>query len=447
MAHALVVDNNKESVTEICRVFSGNDFSVETVDDPADARDAISRQMPEVVLVNLNGRDQRNEREAIFEFLSDANLGNVIEIYLMSGSPSYKLAAEGMRAGSSDIFEYPKDLERLDLTLKEFQEEMSCEHDPEQQPHKSGRGLLRGNSAPMRRLYRLIRKVAASDVTVFLAGESGTGKELIAKTIHELGPRKQCPFVAVNCGAISPELAESEIFGHVKGSFTGASKSHKGYFQQAEGGTLFLDEITEMSPELQVKMLRVLESESYRPVGAEKDLNADVRILASTNREPEQAVAEKKLREDLYYRLAQFPIRVPSLRERGEDVVSLAKHFLKKENDASGQEKVFGDEVLEILRLHHWPGNVRELKNLVSRAHLIAGTEITVDDLPANLLSGEAEGSQFMRLSVGQSLEDMERRMIFATLEHYDGDKKEAAEVLGISLKTLYNRLKKYNLE
>lgn len=447
MAHALVVDKDKESVTRISRVFSGNDFSVDAVGDPAEARDAILRKMPEVVLVNLNGRDQAGDREAIFEFLSDANLGNVIEIYLMSGSPSYKLAAEGMRAGSSDIFEYPRDLERLDLTLKEFRDEMACDSDPEQHPHKSGRGLLRGNSAPMRRLYRLIRKVSASDVTVFLAGESGTGKEVIAKTIHELGNRNHCPFVAVNCGAISPDLAESEIFGHVKGAFTGASKSHKGYFEQAEGGTLFLDEITEMTPELQVKMLRVLESESYRPVGAEKDLTADVRILASTNRDPEQAVAEKKLREDLYYRLAQFPIRVPSLRERGEDVVLLAKHFLGKENEASGQEKAFNDEVLEILRLHHWPGNVRELKNLVSRAHLIAGTEITVDDLPSNLLSGEAEGNQFMRLSVGQSLEDMERRMIFATLEHYDGDKKQAAEVLGISLKTLYNRLKKYNLE
>ena len=449
MPHALVFDSNKQSATPLSRLFSDNDFSVDTANDLSTAQDALLRQMPEVVLINLNDEEAPATREAIFDFLSGADLANVIEIYLMSKSPTFKLAADGMRAGACDIFEYPADMERLGSALRDFHAEMTCELAPEQQAHKSARGKLKGESPAMQRLYRMVRKVAASEVTVFLAGESGTGKEIISQTLHELSPRKHCPYITVNCGAIAHELAESELFGHTKGAFTGANQSHKGFFEQASGGSLFLDEVTEMSPDLQVKLLRVLETGSYRPVGAERDLKADVRIIASTNRDPEQAVAEQVLREDLYYRLAQFPIRVPPLRERGTDVALLAQLFLDDINEQYDSQKTYCDDVLEALRLYHWPGNVRELKNLVARAHLLAGSEICIDDLPSNVLTGKSADSeqQLLRVSVGHTLADVERRMIFATLEHCQGDKKQTAEMLGVSLKTLYNRLKKYQLK
>lgn len=296
----------------------------------------------------------------------------------------------------------------------------------------------------MNRVYRMIRKVAPTEATVFLAGESGVGKELIARTIHELSGRNEGPFIAMNCGAIPKELIESEMFGHLKGAFTGAHSSHKGYFERGERGTLLLDEVTEMSPDLQVKLLRVLETQRVCPVGGERDIDIDVRIVASTNRDPEEAVSEGVLREDLYYRLAEFPIQVPPLRERGDDIVLLAETFLRECNEREGKETRFSSEAHGVLRLHHWPGNVRELRNAVSRAHILAAHEIHPDDLPGNIPSGDTISGDYLRFPVGYNLKELERRMTLATLEHFKGDKPKSAKALGISLKTLYNRLKSY---
>ena len=303
-----------------------------------------------------------------------------------------------------------------------------------------------GRSPVMQEVFKRIALAASSDASVLLQGESGVGKELAARTIHELSRRSDGPFVALNCGAMTAELIESELFGHEKGSFTGASRAHAGYFARAAGGTLFLDEITEMPTELQVKLLRVLETRRFFRVGGETEVEVDARLVTSTNRDPATAVQSKALREDLYYRIAQFPIRMPSLRERGEDVIELAREFLVEQISKSGVEKRFSDEVLELFRRHDWPGNVRELRNVVARAYILAGDEITIDDLPANIPSGHPSGGDHIRLTVGHSLDDVERRVIFATLEHFSGDKKKAARALGISLKTLYNRLKKYKL-
>jgi DNA-binding NtrC family response regulator len=230
-------------------------------------------------------------------------------------------------------------------------------------------GPMLGSSPPMQQLYDAISRVAPTNATVLIRGESGTGKELVAQTVHSLSRRRKQPFLALNCGAVSPQLIESELFGHERGSFTGAERTHRGYFERADGGTLFLDEVTEMPLELQVRLLRVLETRMIVRVGAEQEIQTDVRIIAATNRDPEQAVADGKLRQDLLYRLAVFPLEVPALRERGSDVSLLAGAFLAELSRIDGVEKNFTTRALDALEQHSWPGNVRELKNAVERAY------------------------------------------------------------------------------
>lgn len=443
MAHALVVDDQPESLLKVSEVFREAGFRVETAKDLRTAREHLLQQLPEIAMINVQIGEEDGEDEA-FGLFSRTDLGQVMEVYLVADKPDYKSATRGMQLGAADYFERPIDLDRLRENLDRFLKEMNHEISEPEQVHKSGRGLLKGESPAMRRVYRLMRKVAPTDVTVLVVGESGSGKELISRSIHQLSGRHDGPFIAMNCGAISGELIESELFGHTKGAFTGAHTAHKGFFERARGGTLLLDEITEMSMGLQVKLLRVLESRTVRRVGGEKDIPIDVRVIAATNRVPEEAVEEGKLREDLYYRLAEFPMRVPPLRERGDDIVLLAEEFLREQCARNGIEKRFNDEVRELLRLHDWPGNVRELKNAVARAYIIAGPEITASDLPGSIPAGGAMSGEYVRIPVGYSLEEVERRVILATLEHFEGKKPEAAETLGISLKTLYNRLKKY---
>jgi DNA-binding NtrC family response regulator len=282
-------------------------------------------------------------------------------------------------------------------------------------------------------------------LTVLIAGESGTGKEVVADTIHSLSRRKKQPFLPVNCGAISPQLIESEMFGHEKGSFTGANRQHIGYFERAHQGTLFLDEITEMPMELQVKLLRVLETGTFMRVGSDQQIEMDVRVIAATNRIPAEAVARGKLREDLLYRLQVFPLQMPPLRERPEDIELLANHFLQKMNREESTDKEFTPDALELLRGYHWPGNVRELKNVVHRALIMAeGKQITSRCLPEDLGTPQPESGPYLHIRVGTKLSEIERKVIMATLEQCGGIRERAAELLGISLKTLYNRLREY---
>lgn len=445
MPHALVVDNNPERLTQTSEIFRTHDFSVESVSDTEQARDIILSARPEVLLINLDGEDV-SSRARLLTFLAHSNVADVTQIFLMSSAPSYVQAAEGMRVGARDIFVYPSQLNRLAAALQQYKQEISCENSRDKTVHQSGRGLLIGESPPMEHLYKTLRKVAPADISVFLSGESGTGKDLVARTIHALSPRSHCPFVAVNCGAIAPDLAESELFGHVKGAFTGAASAHNGLFKQAEGGTLFLDELTEMKQDLQVKLLRVLESQTFQPVGAERSQSCDVRIIASSNRDLKEAIQEGLLRQDLYYRAAQFSLEVPPLRARGEDVVRLAKAFLYEQCEITKIKKEFSDEVLDVFRIYGWPGNVRELRNVVIRSFLLAGNEISVDDLPDNFISEQPIGTDYLRLPVGRTLDDVERNIIIATLRYHNGNKTIAAKELGISLKTLYNRLKEYDM-
>jgi DNA-binding NtrC family response regulator len=305
--------------------------------------------------------------------------------------------------------------------------------------------LLLGTSPAMEQLYQQVIRVAATDATVLLVGESGTGKEVIATAIHLASTRAEKSFNAVNCGAIPPHLIEASLFGHEKGSFTGAVRQQVGYFENASGGTLFLDEITEMPIEMQVKLLRVLESGTFMRVGGDREVSIDVRLIAATNRDLDGAVKAGNLREDLMYRLAVFPMRIPPLRERGSDIELLAQHFLDLLNEEAKTNKTFSRASLDVIRSYSWPGNVRELKNVVHRAFILASDTLDVDDCISNFAARKpTEQDGCLNFFVGTPLADAQKEIILATLKHYSGNKRLTAETLGVSLKTLYNRLKEY---
>ena len=299
-------------------------------------------------------------------------------------------------------------------------------------------------SPAMELLYDQMARVAPTSATVLLLGESGTGKELAALTLHELSRRREAPFLPLNCGAVSPQLIESELFGHERGSFTGADRQHKGFFERAHGGTVFLDEVTEMPMELQVKLLRVLETGSFSRVGGITPIVCDVRIIAASNREPELALADGKLREDLYHRLNVFPIRLPPLRQRGADIELLARHFLAELNLTEGTTKTFSGDSVANLYQHGWPGNVRELRNHVQRAFIMAD-DVIDSGLPAGATTPARDDGTTVTIRVGTPLEEVERRVTLATLAQCGHVKRKAADILGVSLKTLYNRLEVYN--
>jgi DNA-binding NtrC family response regulator len=306
-------------------------------------------------------------------------------------------------------------------------------------------GIMYGSSPIMERLYQQVERVAATDATVFLVGESGTGKELISQAIHKASPRSEETFIAVNCGAIPAHLIEAALFGHEKGSFTGAVKQQIGYFEHASRGTLFLDEITEMPVDMQVKLLRVLESGTFLRVGGDEEVKVDVRLVAATNRDLESAVKQGHLREDLMYRLAVFPVRIPPLRERGADIELLAQQFLQILNETGKTGKEFSRSSLEVIRSYSWPGNVRELKNVVHRAFILSTDVLDIEECISDLTTKRPTVHEgYLNFFVGTPLADAQKEIILATLKHYSGNKRLTAEALGISLKTLYNRLKDY---
>ena len=306
-------------------------------------------------------------------------------------------------------------------------------------------GLLYGSSPALELLYEKITRVAVTDATVLLIGESGTGKELIAQTIHQKSLRREEKFIAVNCGAIPAHLIEAALFGHEKGSFTGAARQQIGFFEHASRGTLFLDEVTEMPLDMQVKLLRVLESGSFLRVGGDSEVRVDVRLIAATNRELDSAVRQGRLRSDLMYRLAVFPMHVPPLRERNGDLELLAKHFLQQLNVEHGTHKSYSRRSLDTMRTYAWPGNVRELKNVVLRAFILSGDMIAIEDYVPDVAARKpAQSEGCLNFFVGTPLADAQREIIQATLKHFEGNKRMTAEALGISLKTLYNRLREF---
>lgn len=385
-----------------------------------------------------------------YKRLLESRVLTEIDFIFISSGPPNELLDTLMRRGAGYHFRAPLDFGSVIDTLQDFYQQLSTER--KQVKATSSEldqfGMLVGSSKPMLKLYRTIRKVAITEANVLIVGESGAGKELVANTLHLASLRSDKPFVAINCGALSPELIDSELFGHIKGSFTGAHRDHQGVFAQAEAGTLFLDEITEMPIEQQVKLLRVLENGEYRPVGSDKTFTANVRIAAATNRDPMQAIAEDMLREDLYFRLAQFPVTVPPLRDRAEDIIGLAQHFLAYRNVQEQQSKQFSAQAQSLIANHSWPGNVRELKHAVERAYILADNTIEPEHLLLEEPHHDSDGGSIAdTIPTGVRLDELEKAAILRTLAKNGGNKTDTAQQLGVSVKTLYNKLEKYQLE
>jgi two-component system response regulator AtoC len=442
---ALVVDDDPDFRASLGTLVEREGFRVTEAPRIAEARAHLKEQLCDVVLIDLGLPDGDG-----LELLADEELSPDLEFIIVTGNATVESAVGALRDGALDYLTKPIDRARLKTVLTHVARTRSLKREVgalRDELRELGRfGSMVGRSQVMQEVYDLITRVAPTNASVFVVGESGTGKELVAQTVHQLSRRRTQPFLAVNCGAISPNLIESELFGHEKGSFTGADRRRHGYFEQADGGTLFLDEITEMPTELQVKLLRVLETRQVTRVGATEPMPVDVRVIAASNRNPETAVAEYKLREDLLYRLNVFPIHLPPIRAREEDVILVAQHFLDQFNAREGTRKQFSQGALEQLRIYDWPGNVRELKNAVERATILADRIIDANLLPqAEPRERVNSDDSMLEVRVGSSINEVERRLILATLDRLDGDKRQAAEVLGISLKTLYNRLNVYD--
>jgi two-component system, NtrC family, response regulator HydG len=442
---ALIVEDDANQLAALADVVQLEGFTVRTAANLEEARQRLAERSPDVILSDLmlpdgSGLELREHPTALD-----------IEMVLITGQASVESAVQALRTGVLDYITKPPDLPRLRAVLGNVARMVSVKKEVgvlRNELRKFGRfGAMIGVSPAMQHVYDLIGRAAPTEVTVLVTGESGTGKELVAETIHQLSRRRMGPFLAVNCGAVSATLVESELFGHERGSFTGALQRHRGHFERAAGGTLFLDEVTEMPIELQVKLLRVLETHNVLRVGGSAPVEVDVRVIAATNRVPSEAVAEGKLREDLFYRLSVFPISLPPVRDRGEDLDLLTEHFLSQLAEEHGTLKRVDPEVMERFQRYGWPGNVRELKNVIERAYILADDMLDPSHIPTDVGVPEIElpeQSAAPPLKVGTSLADAERRLIMATLSHYAGDKRRAAETLGISLKTLYNRLNSY---
>jgi DNA-binding NtrC family response regulator len=439
---ALIVDDDLNFQHGLAEVVSREGFAPLTAASLADARQELAQGVPEAVLIDLHLPDGSG-----MDLLEELEGNGSPEVILITGQASVETAVEALRRGAADYLTKPVDFARVKTVLanlartRELKREIGSLRG---ELRKLGRfGPMIGASPAMQRVYDLVGKVARTEATVLIIGETGTGKELVAQTIHTMSRRGKAPFVPVNCGAVSPTLIESELFGHERGSFTGAERVHRGFFERANRGTLFLDEITEMPQDLQVKLLRVLETGSLSRVGGNEIIKVDVRVVAATNRRPEEAVAAGKLREDLLYRLNVLPVELPPLRDRRDDVELLAEHFLELLNKESGTAKHFTAPALLRLRGYNWPGNVREMRNAIQRAYILSENEIDLDALPLNS-EPDAPASGLV-VKVGTSIAEAERRLVLATLEHFQGDKKKTAAVLKISLKTLYNRLNVYH--
>ncbi|MGH9339234.1 MAG: sigma-54-dependent transcriptional regulator [Acidobacteriota bacterium] len=373
-------------------------------------------------------------------------------VILVTAHGSVDMAVEAMKQGAQDFITKPLDYSKLKAVLEAAKKDIELQQEyiklTSQIEKGSGFGELVGVSRPMREVYDLIKALASSDASVLITGESGTGKELVARSIHKLSGRSKSPFIAINAAAIPEDLMESEIFGHEKGAFTGAVGVRPGCFELADGGSLLLDEISEMPLALQPKLLRVLEDGRVRRLGGKQEFTFDARVLSATNREPRDAVKEGNLREDLYYRLNVFTVRLPPLRDRPEDIRLIAQHYISafnRKHDAN--LKGLRDETLKVMEEYPWPGNVRELKNIVERGVILAkGDWIEPSHLPPYIQDQEGETGGRIVLTVGMSAADVERELILKTLEKTGNNKAEAARQLGLDVKTIRNKLKSYGI-
>jgi DNA-binding NtrC family response regulator len=417
--------------------------------DIDDAIQLFSQVSPLLVIDDSAGF---NEEDFTFVRAIQAQDADV-PVVLLADQASVERAIHAIREeGVYHYFEKPIDPHKLRIVLDRAVELAEAKRENEllrrQLQDRGAFGELVGTSDPIRKIYTLIEQVAPSSASVLITGESGTGKELVARTIHKMSPRSDKPFIAINCSAIPESLMESELFGHEKGAFTGAASRRQGCFELADGGTLLLDEIGEMPALLQSKLLRVIEERSIRRLGSVSEVKVDVRLLAATNRNPQQAVVEGNLRNDLLYRLNVFGIHLPALGERKEDLPLLAQHLVTQLAEKHNRPARFmSPSALQVLQYHAWPGNVRELRNVIERAVIIcSGEQIERHHFaPYPIEQRERlRNEDTLTLPVGTPLEEVERQMIMRTLQKTKNNKTRAAELLGISLKTLHNKLNLY---
>ena len=449
----LIVDDDPGHLTSLKTITKSWGYTVETADDGNVAVD-----MAKSVPVDLILMDVRMVNMSGIEALEHIKAYNPsIPVIIMTAYSSVESAVEALKSGAYDYLIKPLDFEVLKLTI-----ERACEHVGLKEENRALKEHLQsdydianiiGRSQPMKKLLDMMSMVAPSEATVLITGESGTGKELIARSLHFNSPRKEKPLVVVNCASIAETLLESELFGHEKGSFTGADKRREGRFMQANHGTIFLDEIGETSSTMQAKLLRVLQEREVQRVGGEETIKVNVRIVAATNRNLEADLAKGRFREDLFYRLNVMNLNVPPLKERQEDIPLLAKHFLDKFADKNRKTvKGFVPLAMDMLLNYDWPGNVRELENVIERAViLLTGEHITEKQLPFNITEKYADLSTSPTaaspvMDGTHSMEDIEKEAILATLQASGGNKAEAARRLGITRKTLHNKLKNYGL-
>jgi len=430
----LIVDDDVCFVRAAVEIARAADFDVTVAGSLEQAKNRVRQATFDLALVDLCLPDGSG-----LDLLDQCDIA-LTQVVLITGKPTVESAIRAFKTPVLDYVIKP-------IEPKRYRELLSSVADRKTLPPPTADAAwhgLAGNSQALRSIIEQIQRVGPTDTSVLIHGESGVGKELVARSIHAVSGRSG-EIVSLNCGAVPSELLASQLFGHEKGSFTGAQARHIGYFEQAAAGTLFLDEITEMPIHLQVHLLRALENQTIRRVGGTEDIEVDVRIVAATNTPPLRAVADGKLREDLYYRLGEFPIVVPPLRERADDIEVLANMFLARLNQRYGTRKAFTPAAMDQLRCFAWPGNVRQLRNVVNRAFILARDDAIsnpIDDPRSYEPLNETPGS--LTISVGMTFEDIERRMLFKTLRFFDNDKVRTAQALGVSVKTVYNRLARY---
>lgn len=442
MAHLLVVDDEPKMTSLICGQLEEAGHTVSTTTDPAEALRLIDKHSFDIVITDLSMPEISG-----MEVLKRALEKEGTDVIMMTAYGSVATAVEAMKKGAADYLLKPFSLEELEMLVKKLADQQklnSLSGHYRQVVDSQAYDEFIGSSPATKAIKELIVKVAPSEATVLLTGRSGTGKEVAARMVHALSRRGERPFIAVNCAALTETLLESELFGHEKGAFTGAVARKRGRFELAESGSIFLDEIAETSTALQSKLLRVIEERKLVRVGGVDLIDVDVRIIAATNRDLKEEIQAGTFREDLFYRLNVFPIRMPDLTERREDVIELARHFLRRLNPSHAE---ITDEVADLLCRYDWPGNIREVRNAIERAVILAGDEpLTVEDFSLEIDDAPIVEVGAAGKSAREGLEMAERQMILEALEKSGGNKTEAANLLQISRRRLYSRMKVHGI-
>jgi DNA-binding NtrC family response regulator len=443
----LIVDDDKNHRSGMMTLLEEEGFTVDSAQNGREGAEKLEQNIYDLILTDY----KMNEMDGM-NFLKHISTNYPsLKVIMITGFGTIEHAVEAMQHGAINYITKPFKPQKLIKTIHSVlqgEEEPSQEKIEEQLKKYYHFHKMLGQTQVMQQVYRKIKEVAPTDISVLIIGESGTGKELVANAIHDLSPRKKGPFVAVNTGAIPRELIASELFGHLKGAFTGAISDKKGKFEEANGGTLFLDEISTMDHQVQISLLRVLETQVVERVGSNRSVKVDVRTIAATNENPDDLIHKDRFREDLYYRLNVFTIELPPLRDRKADIAYLTDYYRHVFNlELSKNITGFDPNVMETLKKYPWPGNVRELRNIILRSVLAAENDkpIRLSFLPKNIVKPDMGGPN-ITFKPGTSLSEVEKTMIIQTLRAVNGNKLKAAKILGISRRSLYNKLEEYQI-